>query len=56
MSTQLDWCTGSKGFAEVDIDISKHLWSKLEETCPFFYHRDVPAEVIPQHMLDYLKW
>ena len=43
------------GFAEVDIEIPKHLHSKFEEMCPFFYNKEVPVEAVPQHMLDYLK-
>ena len=40
------------GFAEVDIEISKPLWPKFEELCPFFVNQQVPTEVVPQHMLD----
>ena len=43
------------GFAEVDIEIPKHLYPKFEEMCPFFYNKEVPVEAVPQHMLDYLK-
>ena len=43
------------GFAEVDIEIPQNLWPKFEEMCPFFYNKKVSEEVVPQHMLDYLK-
>ena len=43
------------GFAEVDIEIPKHLYPKFEEMCPFFYNKEVPVEAVPQHMFDYLK-
>ena len=43
------------GFAEVDIEIPKHLYPKFEEMCPFFINKEVPVEAVPQHMLDYLK-
>jgi len=43
------------GFAEVDIEIPKPLYSKFEEMCPFFYNKEVPVEAVPKHMLDYLR-
>ena len=43
------------GFAEVDIEIPKHLYPKFEEMCPFFYNKEVPVEAVPQHMLDYIS-
>ena len=43
------------GFAEVDIEIPKHLHPKFEEMCPFFYNKVVPVEVVPEHMLKYLR-
>ena len=42
------------GFAEVDIEIPKHLHPKFEEMCPFFYNKVVPAEAVPEHMIKYL--
>ena len=42
------------GFAEVDIEIPQHLRHKFEEMSPFI-NKEVPAEAVPQHMLDYLK-
>ena len=43
------------GFAEVDIEIPEPLQPKFEEMWPFFYHKKVPVEAVPQQMLDYLK-
>jgi len=43
------------GFAEVDIEIPEALWPKFEEMCPFFYKKEVPVEVVPHQMLDYLQ-
>ena len=43
------------GFAEVDIEIPKHLHPKFEEMCPFFYNKAVPVEAVPDHMLKYLR-
>ena len=43
------------GFAEVDIEVPKNLWPKFEEMCPLFYNKEVPEEVVPSEMLDYLK-
>ena len=43
------------GFAEVDIEIPEHLRSKFEEMCPSFHNKEVPVEVVPQHMLDDLQ-
>ena len=43
------------GFAKVDIEIRKHLWPKFEEMCTFFYSKEVPITVVPQHMLDYQR-
>lgn len=43
------------GYAEVDIEIPRHLWGKFEEMPPFFINREVPAEVVPRHMFDYLE-
>ena len=43
------------GFAEVDIEIPKHLHQKFEEMCPFFYNKVVPVEAVPEHMLKYLR-
>ena len=43
------------GFAEVDIGIPEPLWPKFEEMCPFFNIKQVPENVVPQHMLDYLR-
>ena len=42
------------GFAEVDIKIPEPLHSKFEEMCPFFFNKEVPIEIVPKHMLDYL--
>ena len=43
------------GFAEVDIEIPKHLNAKFEEMCPFFYNKVVPAKAVPEHMNKYLR-
>ena len=43
------------GFAEIDIEIPKHLHQKFEEMCPFFYNKVVPAKAVPEHMLKYLR-
>jgi hypothetical protein len=42
------------GFAEVDIEIPEPLRLKFEETCPFFYNKEVPVKAVPKGMLDYL--
>ena len=42
------------GFAEVDIEVPRELWSKFEEMPPLFYNKPVPSEAVPQHMKDYL--
>ena len=42
------------GFAEVDVEIPERLWPKFE-MCPFFYNKQVPENVVPQHMVDYLQ-
>ena len=38
------------GFAEVDIEVPRHLWRKFEEMCPFFINKQVPSEAVPQSM------
>ena len=43
------------GFAEIDIEIPKHLHKKFEEMCPFFYNKMVPFKAVPEHMLKYLR-
>lgn len=43
------------GYVEVDIEIPRHLWEKFEEMLLFFINREVPTEVVPQHMVDYLQ-
>ena len=43
------------GFAEVYIEIPEPLHPKFEEMCPFFFNKEVPIEVVPEHMLDYLR-
>lgn len=43
------------GFTEVDIKIPVPLWMKFEEMPLFFYTKQIPAEVMPQHMLQYLE-
>ena len=43
------------GYAEVDIEIPEHLHQKFEEMCPFFHKKEVPANVVPEHMKEYLK-
>ena len=43
------------GYAEVDIEIPKHLHQKFEEMCPFFHNKVVPAKAVPEHMLKYLR-
>ena len=42
------------GYVKVDIEIPRHLWEKFEEMPPFFINREMPTEVVPQHMVDYL--
>ena len=42
-------------FAEVDIKILKSLWMKFEEMPPFFFTKQIPEEVVPRHMKDYLQ-
>ena len=42
-------------FPEVDIEIPERLWPKFEEMYPFFYNKQLPVNVVPQHTLDYLK-
>ena len=42
------------GFAEVDIEVPRYLWEKLEEFPPIFINQSVGEEGIPQHMKDYL--
>ena len=43
------------GFAEVGMEIPKPLHAKFEEMCPFFFNKVVPIEVVPEHILDYLR-
>ena len=43
------------GYAEVDIEIPKHLHAKFEEMCPFFYNKVVPAKAVPDQMMKYLR-
>ena len=43
------------GYAEVDIEIPEHQHQKFEEMCPFFHKKAVPANVVPEHMKEYLK-
>lgn len=38
------------GFAEVDIEIPQRLWMTWEEMPPFFFVKQIPAEVVPQYM------
>ena len=40
------------GFAEVDIEVPKELWTKFEEMPPLFYDKPVPSKTVPQHMKD----
>jgi len=42
------------GFAEVSIEIPERSRPMLEEMCPFFYNKQVPAEAVPEHMTEYL--
>ena len=44
-------------FAEGDIKILKPLWMKFkfEEMPPFFFTKQIPDEVVPQYMKDYLQ-
>ena len=42
------------GFAKVDIEVPRELWTKFEEMPPLFYHKPVPSKTIPQHMKDNL--
>ena len=39
-------------FPDVDMEIPQHLWMKFEEMPPFFFTEQIPAEVVPQHMLE----
>lgn len=41
------------GFAEVDTEVLRHLWRKFE-MCSFFINKQVQAEAMPQHMINYL--
>ena len=43
------------GFGEVDIEIPKKLWMKLEEMLPFFFTKQIPDEAVPQHMKPYME-
>ena len=43
------------GFAEVDIEVPRELWTEFEEFPPIFINRSVPDSAVPQHMHDYLK-
>ena len=43
------------GFAEVDIEIPPHLFSKFEEMCPFFVNKKIPEQAIPDKMFEYIK-
>ena len=43
------------GYAEIDIEIPKHLHKKFEEMCPFFHNKPVPTKAVPEHMLKYLR-
>ena len=43
------------GYAEIDIEIPKHLHAKFEEMCPLFYNKPVPEEAVSEHMLKYLR-
>ena len=43
------------GYAEIDIEIPKHLHKKFEEMCPFFHNKAVPVKAVPEHMLKYLE-
>ena len=43
------------GFAEVDIEVPRELWSEFEEFPPLFVNRSIPDNLVPKHMHDYLK-
>ncbi len=43
------------GFAEVDIEIPKHLWKKFEEMPPFFFNKVISDELVPTKMREYLE-
>ena len=43
------------GFAEVDIEVPRELWSEFEEFPPLFVNRGIPDNLVPQHMHDYLR-
>ena len=43
------------GFAEIDIEIPKHLHQKFEEMCPFFHSKTVPTKAVPEQMHEYLR-
>ena len=43
------------GFAEVDIEVPRELWSEFEEFPPLFVNRSIPDNLVPKHMHDYLQ-
>ena len=52
---QFLWTEEWFGFAEVDIEVPKELWSEFEEFPPLFINLGVPDSAVPQHMHDYLQ-
>jgi len=42
-------------FAKMDIEIPRRLWMKFEEMPPFLYSKQILAEVVLPHMLEYLR-
>ena len=43
------------GFAEVDIEVPRELWSEFEEFPPLFVNRSIPNNLVSKHMHSYLK-
>ena len=44
------------GSAEVDIHVSRELWTNFEEFPPLFYNSYIPSKAIVAHMKEYLQW
>ena len=43
------------GFAEVDIEVPRELWSEFEEFPLLFVNRGIPDNLVPPHMRNYLQ-
>lgn len=41
------------GFAQVDIEVPEYLYEKFEEMAPLFVVKEIPEELIPDHMKKY---